>query len=87
MVEDNWEIQNLYDEEEWKKIQELELEFSMRKAFSMIEEMGWTNWIRQVSMETARKRTIVENMLKWHVEREEYERCSFIQEGLHLLDC
>jgi hypothetical protein len=76
------EIQRLHDEAEWKKIQELELEFSMRRAYSMIEEMGWTNWIERVNMEEERKRTIVQNMLKWHLEREEYERCSFLQEGL-----
>jgi len=81
----NDELENIRNEAEYRQQVELELEFSMRKAYSVIEEMGWSDWNRRVHMPTERKRTIVQNMLKWHEEREEYERCSFIQEGLRLL--
>jgi hypothetical protein len=76
------EIQKIYDEAELREIMELELEFSMRTAYEKIYNMGWETWIEKVPFSFDRKKVIMRNMLKWHEEREEFEKCSFIQEGL-----
>jgi hypothetical protein len=81
----NDELENIRNEAEARADWELEMEFSMRKAFHMIEMMGWPGWNSLTQISHSSKVTILNNMLKWHEEREEYERCSFIQEGLRLL--
>jgi hypothetical protein len=70
------------DSERLKSIWESELEKSMRFAYSMIEEMGIKRWTESIPISKERKITILNNMLDWHVNREEYEKCSIIKKGL-----
>ena len=79
------EIARIQAEADFRSEFELELEWSMRQAYSTIEKMGWSNWNRLVDLSPERKLTIVRNMLKWYEEREEFERCAVIHEGLKLL--
>ena len=55
---------------------------SMRFAFSMIEEMGIERWMTSLPQEKERQITILSNMLQWHEEREEYEKCVILKKGL-----
>jgi hypothetical protein len=80
------EIARIQAEADFRSEFELELEWSMRQAYSTIEGMGWSTWDRLVDISPERKKIIVTNMLEWHEKREEFERCSFICEGLKLLN-
>ena len=79
------EIQRIQDEAEFREIAEIELEFSMRAAYEQIYNMGWETWNLKVPFSVDRKKVIMQNMLKWHEERDEFEKCSFIQKGLHII--
>ena len=59
-----------------------ELVKSMRFAYSMIEEMGVERWMRSIPIAKDRKVTILSNMLKWHEEQEEFEKCVILKKGL-----
>jgi len=59
-----------------------ELVKSMRFAYSMIEEMGVERWMKSIPIAKNRKVTILTNMLKWHEEREEFEKCVVLKKGL-----
>jgi hypothetical protein len=80
------EIARIQAEADFEAERELELEWSMRQAYATIEDMGWNNWDRLIDIPSDRKKIIVTNMLQWHEKREEFERCSFICEGLKLLN-
>jgi hypothetical protein len=58
---------------------------SMRFAFSMIEEMGIERWMTSLPQEKERQITILSNMLQWHEEREEYEKCVILKNGLDIV--
>jgi|NOAtaT_7_FD_contig_31_3959064_length_833_multi_6_in_0_out_0_2 hypothetical protein len=68
-----------------REIWEAELEKSMRFAFSMIEEMGVDRWATSIPFNKERKLRILDNMLDWHVQREEYEKCSILKKGIDKL--
>ena len=59
-----------------------ELVKSMRFAFNMIEEMGIETWMKTLPMAKDRKITILSNMLRWHEEQEEFEKCVILKKGL-----
>lgn len=73
-------MRELYDES---------IEKSMKYAYSAIEELGMERWINTVPMASDRKLRILENMLKWHEEREEFEKCAVLVKGVKALkaDC
>lgn len=79
------EIARIQSEADMESERQLEIEWSMRQAYSTIEKMNWFNWNELVDISPERKLLILTNMLKWHEEREEFERCAFIYEGLRLL--
>lgn len=70
------------EESRLKAVWESELEKSMRFAYSMIEEMGVTRWADSIPITKERKLVILNNMLDWHVNREEYEKCTIIKQGI-----
>jgi hypothetical protein len=59
-----------------------ELVKSMRFAFSMIEEMGIETWMKSLPMAKDRQITILSNMLQWHEDQEEFEKCIILKKGL-----
>ena len=63
-----------------------EMDLSMQFAYSMIEEVGIENWVNILPIESRRKLTILNNMIRWYQEREEYERCAYLLKGTHLID-
>ena len=74
------------DEAKLKEMWESELETSMRFAYSMIEEMGVDRWMSSIPFAKERKLTILNNMLDWHVNREEYEKCVIIKNGIDTIN-
>lgn len=68
-----------------EQIWQQELEKSMRFAYDMIVEMGVERWSESIPIAKNRKVVILENMLKWHEEREEYEKCSVLKKGLDVV--
>ena len=65
-------------EEIWQE----ELIKSMRFAYDMIEEMGIETWMTSLPIERDRQITILSNMLQWHEDREEFEKCVVLKKGL-----
>lgn len=83
--EDN-EINRIQEEAELREIFEAELEFSMRTAYDTICSMGLDQWILKTPINSDRKKTILRNMVKWYEIREEYERCSYLQKGIEIIN-
>lgn len=67
---------------ELQEIYEEEMSRSMEWAYQAIHEMSFDRWTSVVPLERERKRRIIENMIHWFEEREEYERCAFLHRGL-----
>lgn len=72
-----------------RELYDKSIEQSMKYAYSAIEEMGMERWISVVPMAPDRKLRILENMLRWHEEREEFEKCAVLVKGVKQLrsDC
>jgi hypothetical protein len=70
------------DKAKLEAVWESELEKSMRFAYSMIEEMGIERWSTSIPFNAERKLRILDNMLDWHVKREEYEKCTVLKKGI-----
>jgi hypothetical protein len=68
-----------------KEIYDKSIEQSMKYAYSAIEELGMERWINTVPMAADRKLRILENMLRWHEEREEFEKCAVLVKGVRQL--
>ena len=68
-----------------KEIYDKSIEQSMKYAYSAIEELGMERWINTVPMAPDRKIRILENMLRWHEEREEFEKCAVLVKGVRQL--
>ncbi len=67
------ELQELYEEE---------MARSMEWAYHAIHEMSFERWMAVVPFSPERKKTIVENMIHWFSEREEFEKCAFLHKGM-----
>lgn len=70
-----------------EKIQELieaQIAASMDIAYEKIEQLGPTDWIRQVNFPREKTRRILTNMINWFASepREEYEKAALIQKTL-----
>jgi hypothetical protein len=65
-------------EEIWQE----EIIKSMNFAYGMIEEMGIETWMTSLPIERDRKITILSNMLQWHEDQEEFEKCAILKKGL-----
>ncbi len=90
MEEDNYE--DHFSESDWsdpqfqeelKELYEEELQRSMEWAYAAIHEMSFERWRSITPFPDDRKRRIVENMIHWFEDREEYEKCAFLYEGLN----
>jgi hypothetical protein len=71
------EMQAMYEEE---------LETSMRFAYDMIDEVGIERWCSNVPYGKERKIRLLENMIKWYEEQEEYEVCAQLVKGIRFLN-
>lgn len=69
-------------ESELREIYEEEMEISMNWAYQAIHEMSFETWMRVTPIPIDRKKRIIENMIHWFQEREEYEKCAFLHKGL-----
>ena len=89
MEEDLLEDFNQYDpleEVRLNKIRNSGLEETMRFAFTRIDSLGLNNWIKALSEKTEDYRfNILNNMLIWFEEREEYEKCAKIKTWIEKL--
>jgi hypothetical protein len=90
MFDDNEEFEDMENDPlyqaEMLAIYEEELEQSMRFAYSMIEEVGIESWSWNVPYGKERKIRLLQNMVKWYEEREEYEVCAELVKGIRILE-
>lgn len=76
-MEDNREPKSL------EELIQLILEQSMVNAMETIEELGIDMWLSdEVPMSIERKCSIMEKMMDWFEEREQYERCALLRDAL-----
>ena len=70
---------------EMQELYEIEMAKSIKFAYTMILTVGIENWVNVLPIEGTRKLTILNNMIRWYSEREEYERCAYLLKGTHLI--
>jgi len=59
---------------------------AMREAYRFIEEVGILFWIRQdMYVKNERKSRILNKMIEFFIESEEYEKCAYLTKGIQAL--
>lgn len=59
---------------------------AMREAYRFIEEVGILFWIRKdMYVKNERKSRILNKMIEYFIESEEYEKCAYLQKGINIL--
>ena len=67
----------------FEELIQLILEQSMVNAIEIIEEIGIEMWLSdEVPMSIERKCAIMEKMMTWFEEREQYDRCALLRDAL-----
>jgi hypothetical protein len=74
---DEIRLQDLYQEQ---------VRISMEYAWSTIESTSIDVWVRSLPISSDRKQTILQNMMDWFEEREEYEKCIILKRGFRFID-
>ena len=68
------------------KIIEEGIEYSMNYAWKTIEEMSIDIWCKSIPFPSDRKVRILNNMINWFSDREEYEKCATLLKGVKYLE-
>ena len=59
---------------------------AMREAYRFIEEVGILFWIRKdMYVKNERKSRILNKMIEYFIQSEEYEKCAYLQKGITIL--
>ena len=59
---------------------------AMQEAYRFIEEVGILFWIRKdMYVKNERKSRILNKMIEFYIETEEYEKCAYLQKGITIL--
>jgi Zn/Cd-binding protein ZinT len=73
-------------EEKMKAFQDKMRAESMREAYRFIDEVGILFWIRKdMYVKNSRKINILEKMVEYFQELEEYEKCAYLMKGVRVL--
>tara|TARA_Y100000385_G_C12816219_1_gene518320 strand:- start:54 stop:362 length:309 start_codon:yes stop_codon:yes gene_type:complete len=73
-------------EEKMKAFQDKMRAESMREAYRFIDEVGILFWIRKdMYVKNSRKINILEKMVEFFQELEEYEKCAYLMKGVRVL--
>ena len=60
---------------------------AMREAYNFIEEVGILFWVRRdMYLKNKRKKSILDSMILYFQELEEYEKCAYLVKGLKALE-
>ena len=73
-------------EDKMKAFQDKMRAESMREAYRFIDEVGILFWIRKdMYVKNSRKINILEKMVEFFQELEEYEKCAYLMKGVRVL--
>ena len=73
-------------EDKMKAFQDKMRAESMREAYRFIDEVGILFWIRKdMYVKNSRKINILEKMVEYFQELEEYEKCAYLMKGVRVL--
>jgi hypothetical protein len=81
------EEDDILDAGSLQEIMDRVIENSMRSAYVTIEEMGMEGWLDEVPISRDRKLKIMQRMIQWFEDREEFEKCAFLLKGIKQMDC
>ena len=68
-----------------EEIMEEGLNMSMNYAWETIEQISIDRWCKTIPFAPERKIKILNNMITWFSDREEYEKCAVLAKGVNIL--
>ena len=80
------EEDDILDAGSLQEIMDRVVENSMRNAYATIEEMGMEGWLDEVPISRDRKLKIMQRMIQWFEDKEEFEKCAFLLKGVRQLE-
>jgi len=87
---DDFEFGDLFDDAEFmetmKAFQKKIEDNAMNEAYNFIHDVGILFWIRRdMYVENNRKTSILNKMVQYFEEREEFEKCAYLMKGVKAL--